>query len=301
MTLHIRSFRAVLLAGLAVVPVQQASSPTAAVQELLSADRSFAAASAKTDLITGLSAMLADDAMMGLPGGKFADGRAAVVEGLKLNALNVKSRAEWTPIRGGISADALHGFTFGYMTVIREDGTRVPFKYLSYWMKGPAGWRVAVYRRGLRKEGTPDLTEMPPSLPAALAPESKDAAAITGYRESLALTEKAFSDEAQRIGLGPAFAKYGSPDAANMGGPDDATFLIGAEAVAGGVGGGGPSTGSPVNWSSDKVIVASSGDFGVSIGMIRQNKPEAGRASAFPFFTIWRRASPNAPWRYIAE
>jgi hypothetical protein len=49
------------------------------------------------------------------------------------------------------------------------------------------------------------------------------------------------------------------------------------------------------------VIVASSGDLGVSIGMIRRNQPVTGQPTAFPFFTIWRRATPTAPWRYIAE
>jgi hypothetical protein len=35
--------------------------------------------------------------------------------------------------------------------------------------------------------------------------------------------------------------------------------------------------------------------------MIHPNTPTAGQASNFPFFTIWRRANPTAPWRYIAE
>jgi hypothetical protein len=49
------------------------------------------------------------------------------------------------------------------------------------------------------------------------------------------------------------------------------------------------------------VIVASSGDLGVTIGMIHPNTPRAGQPANFPFFTIWRRANPTAPWRYVAE
>lgn len=48
-------------------------------------------------------------------------------------------------------------------------------------------------------------------------------------------------------------------------------------------------------------IVASSGDFGVTIGLIRPDAPAAGQPAAFPFFTIWRRPGVDAPWRYIAE
>ena len=105
------------------------------------------------------------------------------------------------------------------------------------------------------------------------------------------------------IGIGAAFAKYGSADAMNMGGPNDAIFVMGADAIGKAVGGTEPSSTSPVNWSADSAIVASSGDLGVTFGYIRQNAP-AGTSPAqppVPFFTIWRRANPTAPWRYVAE
>jgi hypothetical protein len=35
--------------------------------------------------------------------------------------------------------------------------------------------------------------------------------------------------------------------------------------------------------------------------MIRVIKPEPGKPTAFPFFTIWRRDSVTSPWGYIAE
>jgi hypothetical protein len=112
--------------------------------------------------------------------------------------------------------------------------------------------------------------------------------------------EKAFSDEAQKIGIGAAFAKHGSADAMNMGGPKEPGFVIGAEAIGRAVGAGNPPDGSSVEWSADRVLVASSGDFGVTFGMIRFHKPEPGRPAAVPFFTIWRRDGAG-PWRYIAE
>jgi hypothetical protein len=47
------------------------------------------------------------------------------------------------------------------------------------------------------------------------------------------------------------------------------------------------------------VLVAASGDLGITFGYIRsttdKDQPPA------PFFTIWRRASTAEPWRYIAE
>ena len=124
-----------------------ADSPKAAVDELLAADRAFSAASAKTDVVAGLSAMFADDVVMPVPSGQFAEGKGAATAALASNADNAKSRIEWTPVRGGISADLQHGFTLGFMTLHRPDGTDTPLKYLAYWVKKPDGWRVAAYKR----------------------------------------------------------------------------------------------------------------------------------------------------------
>lgn len=280
----------------------RAATPQAVVDELLGTDRSFSAASAKTDVITGLSAMFADGVIMPTPAGGFAEGKAQAVEALRANPDNAKSRARWMPVRGGVSADGQHGFTFGYMGIERPDQQRMALKYLSYWVKGPDGWRVAAYKRG-RAAADQEISgsAMPSSLPARLVPPSTDAAAVERFRESLAETERTFSRDAQTIGIGPAFAKYGSADAVNMGGPNEAGFVVGADAIGKAVSGGDASPTSSVSWGPDNVIVASSGDLGVSIGMIRQNKVVPDRPAAFPFFTIWRRATITDPWRYIAE
>src|SRR4029077_12244076 len=91
-----------------------ATTPQAAVDELLAADRAFSTASAKTDLVAGLTAMFADDVVIPMPPGQFVNGKAAVIEALNGNADNATSRTDWTAIRGGVSADGQHGFTFGY-------------------------------------------------------------------------------------------------------------------------------------------------------------------------------------------
>src|SRR5262249_59485577 len=106
-----------------------AVTPQTVVDELLAADRAFSAASAKTDLVAGLSAMFADDVVIPMPPGQFVNGKAAVVEALRSNADNLTARTEWTPARGGISADGQQGFTFGYMVIRRADGATLPLKY----------------------------------------------------------------------------------------------------------------------------------------------------------------------------
>ncbi|MDP2959488.1 MAG: hypothetical protein Q8N53_23920, partial [Longimicrobiales bacterium] len=146
----------VLAAGCAPRPDAEQPPPDparTAVKELLDADRAFAAASAGTDIVSGLTPMFAADVVVPLPDGRFAMGRDEAVEALRANPDNAGSRLEWAPLRGGISSDGLHGFTFGYMTLHLADSTAVPLKYLAYWVKGAEGWRVAGYKRARSAEG----------------------------------------------------------------------------------------------------------------------------------------------------
>jgi ketosteroid isomerase-like protein len=288
--------KSVLLVSL--VAVSSATAQRSAVDSLLAADRAYSAASAKTDVVSGLTAMFSPKVIMPTPARQFASGIDKVSEALRANPANAQSKIEWTPIRGGISADGQHGFTFGYMTLYNPDGTESPLKYLAYWVKENGAWKVAAYKRNRRPPGEVSTALMAPSLPARMTPPTKDVAAVAKFSESLAAAEQSFSDEAGVIGLGPAFEKYGSSDAMNMG--PAAAFTFSNVEIAKGVGGPTPNVPSPLVWKSDySVIVASSGDLGVSIGYIRQKADPAAPPS--PFFTIWRRESPTAPWKYIAE
>ena len=276
-------------------------SPRAAVDELLAADRAFAEGAKRLNTADALAAMFADDVTAPAPGNVYVQGKAKVVEALKTNKDNLDSRAEWAPIRGGISADGLHGFTFGYMTVVKKDDSKIPLKYLAYWVKGTNGWRVAAYRRRPRPEGTVPTEMMPPAIPERMVPPDTSTANTQRFASSLSAAEQSFSDEAQKIGIGPAFAKYGSADAINMGGANDAGFVVGSEAIGRSVGAGSPVDSSPVEWNADRVLVASSGDLGITFGTIRIKKPEPNGPKAIPFFTIWRRDTSAGVWRYIAE
>jgi len=273
-----------------------AMTPDSAAGELLAADRAFAAAAAHTDLVTALAAMFAHDVIVPAPGGVFASSIDSVLQLLRSNPDNERSRADWKPIRAGVSADARHGFTFGYFTTHRPDSSTTVFKYLAYWEKQRDGWRVLAWKRAPADAARDTL--LPPSLPPRIVQPVDDAPALERYRQSLAETERAFSTDAQSIGLRAAFRRYGHPDAVNMGSPGG-PFLIGANAVAAGVSA--DSTPSPLSWGPDyRVIVASSGDLGITFGFIRSNQPQPGQ-DPFPFFTVWRRLSPADPWRYIAE
>jgi ketosteroid isomerase-like protein len=295
-----RAFAVVLLAACATQRgLSRPSSPEAAAEELFAADRAFGEAGAKTDVVSALAAMFDHMITMPVPGGRFVEGKDAAVQSLRSNAMNARSRVSWTPVRVGISADGQHGFTLGYMTLQMPDSAPVPLKYLSYWVKRRDGWRVAVYRRRRHAQPPPSGDVMAPALPPRLVTPTTNASVIAMYEASLDREERAFSDSAQVIGLGRAFEMFGSADAINLGDDQAPTFIVGSRAIGQAIGGSSPSPGSPVTWAPDRVLVASSGDLGVTIGHLRPNAPAT--AAAIPFFTIWRRASPGDRWLYVAE
>ena len=281
------------------------STPRAVADELLAADRAFAAAAKQTDLVTALTTMFAPDVVLTHAGG-IAYGRDKAIEALKASPINAGARIEWTPARVSVSGDGRHGFTAGFMTLHRvdpvADKTTTPLKYLGYWEKQKDGWRVLVYKRGIAKAPAPAMA-VSYVLPQQIVSPPTDAAAIERYRESLAEAERSFSRDAQTMGIGPAFKQYGDPEAINLGGPDVATWLLGNEQVATGVSSGAPPNTSPVSWGPEKAIVAASGDFGVTVGYIVSNKPgpDGKIPPGQPFFTIWKRSSPKDRWKYIAE
>jgi hypothetical protein len=135
----------------------------------------------------------------------------AVVAALRANPDNAASRTEWTPVQGGISADGQQGFTVGFMTLHRADGTTIALKYLSYWVKQPDGWRVVAYKRTRAGEGSRPLAMMPARLPAQLVAPSADTATIARHRDSLDRAERSFSDQAQQIGSVPRSRSLAAP------------------------------------------------------------------------------------------
>jgi hypothetical protein len=222
---------------------------------------------------------------------------------MEANPDNAGSRIRWTPIRGGVSSDLKHGFTFGYTTVTRPDGTAQPGKYVAYWVHGESGWRVAAYKRVMRPAGEVSLGLLPPSLPTKGLPVG-DEATVQRYADELSRAEHAFSRDAGPMGLGAAFEKWGAPDAVNTGGGASAAFVRGNVEIGRHVGAG-LTPGAEITWAPEQVIVSATGDLGVSIGTIRVSTPaSADRPAAtrtVPFFTVWKRAWPTDPWRYVAE
>lgn len=286
---------ACLLTALPAAAQTNAPNPQAVLDELVAAERTYSNDAAQLDPVTGISAMFADDVAIPSQSGLLS-GRSAALSSMRANPGYRATRARWRPIRAGVSADGRHGFTYGYLDLEgAANPERAHRRYLAYWVRGNEGWRVAAWRQVLRPTGEAERTALPNIVPPRIVAVA--ATATSGHAQTLRAAEQAFSDRAQRVGLRAAFAEFGRADSMNMGSPQG--FVIGADAISRGLFD--TARTSPLNWSADRAIVASSGDLGVTIGTIRQNGPAGARAVPQPFFTIWHRAGPGQPWRYIAE
>lgn len=278
------------------------STPAQAVLDVLRADREFARRAGGASFPEALRAGFLPGVMMPAPPTRIVAGVDSVLA-VFASSPDAGGRMTWTPVGAGVSGDGTHAYTVGVGRVRRADGTRSQFKYLSYWIRVGDGWKVAAWRRRpVDTNVVLDSTMLAPLLPARAFPAS-DAAGMVAHRQSLMAAEQGFSDLAQRIGVGAAFAEMGDEQAVNVGPSSLGRFVVGPRAIALAVSGNQPLTApSAITWNADTALVASSGDLGITFGVIRPKQLPADNPNAgASFFTIWRRSSPNAPWRYVAE
>jgi hypothetical protein len=271
-------------------PAQSTEAAKSALVELRAAEANSLQQAEGKPPAEAIVAIIDEKTRLYARGGPFV-GRGLALTNLKANPANGGTGTKWRSLKSGVSSDGSHGFTLGFFDIAGGDPAVAKRFYLAYWVREQGGWRPTAFKQALRAANATASERLPDSVPAAPPSSIPDPAAT---RRSLEATEKAFSDRAQVAGLGPAFTEFGRPDAVNAG-------TVGAAAIGAGFGNDGASP-SPINWSSDEVLVAPSGDLGISFGMIRSNAPPPdGQPAAIPFFTIWMRDGPDQPWRYVAE
>lgn len=275
--------------------------PALLAQQLLDADRASSRSAQGRPFPAAFTPMFADDVRMPLRDSILV-GPAALLSSLGATA-DSGGTVSWTPVRVGISADGRHGFTAGVQFITRRDGSRHTARYLAYWVRDDdQRWRVAAWRRRPLGIIVPDTSRLPAVLPGDMSRIDTDRSPSGNPYATLVAAEQGFSDEASRVGLGRAFAMLGDDQAINMGRPDDVAFVRGPTAIAALVAGGQAlEAPSAIVWNADTALVATSGDLGVTFGIIRPKQALPNGPKGAAFFTIWRRASRTAPWRYVAE
>lgn len=276
-----------------------AQTPAANRAALLAADRAFATSSASTDLVSGITAMLADSVTM-IALGELFHGVPAAREALSRNADNAKSTYRWTPIQGDVSNDGQTGYTMGFTTWKKPDGSEVPGKYVAFWTKHSGAWKVLVYKRVARGAGDVAITEEAAPVKPAVKNTQYSSADSVRFAKELDAAERAFSDEAGVIGLGKAFTKNSALDAHHTGGGADPDFRRGPADIGAGISAGGEPPLGALTWKPDVVHVARSGDVGITFGYITIAAP-SGPARRVAYLTVWKRNGITDPWKLAIE
>ena len=113
-------------------------------EEILAADRAFAAGAAESGIEGWMSFMAADAARMPTFGGAIVSGLDAIRAADEPLLNSRELQLQWEPVRAYAFDDARHGVTTGtYRLVRRSDGAEVGAgRYLTFWRREGDGWKV---------------------------------------------------------------------------------------------------------------------------------------------------------------
>ncbi|MGE0742825.1 MAG: DUF4440 domain-containing protein [Hyphomonadaceae bacterium] len=113
----------------------------AAVNELLEADRAFAAMAAAEGVPAAFEAFAAADALI-VTGAEIASGREGIAH--TYTGWPAGAQLQWAPETARVSARGDMGWTWGNSVMTLPDGTRTEGRYVSIWTRDYEGnWRYA--------------------------------------------------------------------------------------------------------------------------------------------------------------
>ena len=200
----------------------------------------------------------------------------------------------WQPLGGGVSYDLRDGYTYGIAAHVAGSAVVRLDRYVAYWTRKHGGpWRIIAYAEingPLGAEMNFSASQLTPptdSLPRAIV----DAVAEVRAADSL------FSDLADRLGTGFAFANTVAPEGVLLG---PTQLVIGPRSVAEFFRAQPPGTST---WRPVYASVAGSRDLGFTIGeAIRTLRGPSGAAfQRFgKYLTIWQKQS-DGTWKFVVN
>lgn len=131
---------------------------------------------------------------------------------------------------------------------------------------------------------------------AALGVPPPDAAAA---KAALIQVDEQFSADAQKIGVGEAFARYAAPDARML--PQGKDVVSGLDGVRNQMAG--FPKGATLSWKPFLADVAASGDLGYTLGTYElRAKDDAGQATVAygKYCSIWKK-QPDGSWKWVVD
>lgn len=203
----------------------------------------------------------------------------------------------WQPLGGGISSDLTSAYTFGIAA--HAPGPPSPIRlerYIAYWTRERGQpWRIAAYAE---VNGAParELALSPEQLsPPSAVPLTRP---MADYVKSVRAADSLFSDLADRMGTGFAFANNAAADGAVFG---PTQLIVGPKAIDDYFGAQPPGTSR--SWRPVYAFVANTGDLAFTVGeSIRTGRSASGAAEQRfgKYLTVWQRQR-NGAWKFVVD
>jgi ketosteroid isomerase-like protein len=275
------------------------SDSEAAHDELLRADLGRADSVMRLGAAAGLASTFTEDVVYLRGGLPILRGLTAARAVIAVDSLGANVAVRWQPVRAEASRDRKSGFTYGYAiygTAVANAASIRVDRYIAFWRRDPAGWRIAGYAETYGAPPTPvEMSDAAKQGVLADVPMSPAAGALDGVRAA----DESFSRDAQKFGAGEAFGRYAAADAQMFSAPGE--FISGPQAITESFG---TSTQkSSLVWHPVHGEVAASGDLGFTVGnAVFTGEREDGVAVVrySKYLTVWKRQR-DGSWRFVVD
>jgi ketosteroid isomerase-like protein len=201
----------------------------------------------------------------------------------------------WQPLGGGISLDAMSGYTFGIAATSDATlGSPRIARYIAFWNRqSGAPWTIAAYAEvGASAPTMVGAASASIDGPGpAMSPAARRAAA------AIASADSDFADAAAVNGTALAFSNAAADDAVIFGGPE---IIIGPRGIKDFFE---AQPGTSLSWHPVYAYAAASADLGFSVGeSIATSRGQSGAAvQRFgKYLTVWRR-QPDRAWKFVVD
>jgi ketosteroid isomerase-like protein len=240
------------------------------------------------------AAYLAPDVVYLRAGAPAVFGRDNVTAFLTANS-GGETAVAWQPLGGGVSRDAMSGYTFGLAVYsAAEKPTPGIARYIAFWNRTPGrAWTIVGYAEV--GAAAPVATTQPTTgIDIPHADRSRQA-----RRDALEImqVDSDFAEAARVFGTAPAFADAVAEDGVVLGGTE---VVVGRRAVREYFE---AQRGVSVTWRPTYGMVAASGDLGFTIGeSVSTSRGPSGAATQHfgKYLTVWRRETKRG-WKFVVD
>jgi ketosteroid isomerase-like protein len=213
-------------------------------------------------------------------------------------SLSAGTAVRWQPVRAEVSADGRSGYSYGYTiysSVTNGTPTIRVDRYIGFWRREQAGWRIAGYAETYG--APPPALSLPREAVAAVVRDAPMSRA-RGPLEQVRGADTAFSALAQRVGTGRAFGVFAAENAQIFSTPGE--FLTGPNEISEAFG---PTGDGNLVWHPVAGEVSQSGDLGFTVGnaVFTGKREDGGPVIRYSkYLTVWKKQR-DGGWRYVVD